>query len=142
MPRSHADRRSTSHRVTSASRRARKADVETQTPRDIVLDLLLCGQQIEEQRAVARFAEDSRDKLIARTVPTAATAVREDHHALRSRRESEHSLQRHCCAGNTHLEWCQVSFISGPMSNHSALLLMLTLFRCCYRGFRDAPSIQ
>ena len=57
-----------------------QADVETQTPRDIVPDLLLRAHQIEKQRAIARFADDSRDELIARTVPPAAGAVVcEDH---------------------------------------------------------------
>jgi hypothetical protein len=58
---------------------SQQADVETQTPRDIVPDLLLRAQQIEKQRAVARFADDSRDELIARTVPAAGAAVCEYH---------------------------------------------------------------
>jgi hypothetical protein len=58
-----------------------QADVESQPLRDIVLDLLR-GQQIEKQRAIARFADDSRDELIARTVPAAAAAVRENHDAV------------------------------------------------------------
>jgi hypothetical protein len=52
-----------------------QTDVETQTPRDIVPGLLLGAQQIEKQRAIARFADDSRDELIARTVPAAGAAV-------------------------------------------------------------------
>ena len=61
---------------------SQQADVETQTPHDIVPDLLLRAQQIEKQRAIARFADDSRDELIARTVPAAGAAVCEYHDAV------------------------------------------------------------
>ena len=65
-----------------------EGDVKPQIPRDVVFDLLFCGQEIKEQRAIARFADDSRDELITRTVPTAAATVREDHNARCSRWET------------------------------------------------------
>jgi hypothetical protein len=71
-----------------------EGDIKPQTPRDVVFNLLFGGQEIKEQRAIARFADNSRDKLITRTVPTAATTVREDHDAGCSRWDSQLSIQR------------------------------------------------
>src|SRR5687767_12823355 len=59
------------------------------------LCLLLGGrQQVEEQRCQTCIAEDASDVAVARAVPAAATAVREDDDAARALWQAERGAER------------------------------------------------
>jgi hypothetical protein len=44
-----------------------------------MVEFLLRGEQVEQQRAQASVGQDAGDVTVARAVPAAAAAVREDH---------------------------------------------------------------
>ena len=56
-------------------------------------------QKIEEQRAIARLANDASHELIARAVAAAAAAVGEEHHSAGSRRNGQRAFQRYLTSG-------------------------------------------
>jgi hypothetical protein len=68
-------------------------DVEAEVARAKVDLLFLRGQQIEQQRANARRLKRTRDELIARAVPAAAAAVREEDDAARAGGQTQLSFQ-------------------------------------------------
>src|SRR6266496_5037611 len=58
-------------------------DVETQLAGALVQDVLLLGEQIDEQRGQLALAQPVRDLAVAPAAPAAAAAVREHDDALR-----------------------------------------------------------
>jgi len=64
----------------SESRR-QKWDIKAQMRSPVINALFLASEEIEEQRSQPCVAQDSRDLPISRTMPTAATAMREEYQA-------------------------------------------------------------
>jgi len=61
----------------------------------LVLGLLLFGEQIDQQSGQAGPPQVLGDETVARTVPAAARAVREQHDAGRLIRYAEGPFERH-----------------------------------------------
>ena len=75
--------------------------------------VVIACEEIEEQRGQRRCAQGPRDTLIARTEPAAATAVGEDHEAVRPRWHIEQSREPDpgaCDGGDRYLD------LEGPRS--------------------------
>ena len=80
-----------------------QVDVEAQMTGQLVVDLLLLGEQIEQQRGEPGEVQDAGDVLVAAAVPARAGAVREDHQAPRVVRDSEQRFEHARLAANLHV---------------------------------------
>src|SRR5439155_24693593 len=74
--------------------------VEAQLRGVCIARLFLRREQIEEQRGEPLLVEDSGDGAVARTEPTAAAAVREQHDAPSVTGNAECSFERHALGTN------------------------------------------
>jgi hypothetical protein len=90
---------------------AQEADVEAQPGGSEIGLLLLGGEQVDEQRGEARWAERARDGAVARAEAPAAGAVGEDDDAAGARRHGQRALQRD--GVGTDVEGCYTPHVSG-----------------------------